>query len=358
MTPVGLAHDYLLVMRGAERTFAAMADEWPDAPIHTTIYDEAGTERRFAGRDVRVSPLQRLGVRQGGFRRLLPLFPWAVGRLDVSEHDVVVSSSSAWAHGVPHRDDAVHVCYCHSPFRYAWHERQTALNEAPAPLRPVLDRVLGRIKRWDAAAHERLTRHVANGRLTQQRISDFYGIEADVVYPPVDVDRFTHAEPEDFILVVGELVAHKRADVALEGAARADVPAKVVGSGPEAERWKARFPGAEFLGRVDDDALGKLYARCRAYVTCAVEEFGITTVEAQAAGRPAVAPRAGGASEIVQEGVTGVLLDRNDPDEVAQVLRDTDFTRFRWAACAENAQRFSVPRFRGEIRAQVDAATG
>ena len=131
--PVGLAHDYLLVLSGAERTFAAIADIWPEAPIHTLLFDDEGTQGRFDGRDVRTSALQRLGIGQAQFRRLLPLYPTVVRSLDVGEHDVVVSSSSAFAHGVRPRRRRRHVCYCHSPFRYAWHERERGLAEVPAP---------------------------------------------------------------------------------------------------------------------------------------------------------------------------------------------------------------------------------
>src|SRR5829696_3644903 len=131
MAGVALVHDYLLVMRGAERTFAAMAEIWPQAPIHTLLYDAEGTGGQFAGRTVRTSPLQALGARQRGFRAALPLFPTAVRRLDLRDFRCIVSSSSAFAHGVRKPEGARHVCYCHAPFRYAWHERERARSELP-----------------------------------------------------------------------------------------------------------------------------------------------------------------------------------------------------------------------------------
>src|SRR3954469_22704555 len=143
-------------MRGAERTFSAMADLWADAPIYTTLYCSQGTEARFAGRTVHTSYLQRTGTKQGSFRRLLPLYPSAVERLPVHGHDVIVSSSSAFAHGIRAHPDAVHVCYCHSPFRYAWHEREVALREVPRVLRPYVARALDRIRRWDLRASQRV----------------------------------------------------------------------------------------------------------------------------------------------------------------------------------------------------------
>jgi glycosyltransferase involved in cell wall biosynthesis len=355
---IGLAHDYLLVMRGAERSFAALADEWPQAPIYTTLYDEAGTDRRFAGRDVRTSPLQRFGVRQRNFRALLPLFPWAVRRLDARRHDVILSSSSAWAQGIRQSPDAVHVCYCYTPFRYAWHERATALREVPPLTRPALDGLLAGLKAWDIRSHRQVTHHVAISELTRRRIHEAYGVDSTIVYPPVEVERFTPAKPEDFVLIVGELVSHKRVHVALEAAERAGLPAKVVGDGPEAERWRARFASAEFVGRLDDEALAALYPRALALVMPNVEEFGITAVEAQAAGRPVVANAAGGALETVLDGKTGVLVPDAQVDSLAEALRETDFTRFSPEACRRNAERFSAAEFRRRMREVVERVAG
>lgn len=344
-------------MRGAERTFAAIADCWPEAPILTTLYDPDAMGGRLAGHPVSPSPLQHLRIRQRGFRRLLPVLPWAVSRLDGSEFDVLVSSSSAFAHGIRARDDAVHVCYCHSPFRYAWHERDTGLGEAPAPLRPALALALDRVRKWDVKAHSRVTAHIANGRLTQARIAQYYGRDSVIVHPPVEVDRFAPGTAEDWFLMVGELVSHKRIHVALAAAERAGVAVKVVGEGPELGRWRAAYPRAEFLGRVDDPTLASLYARARALIVPNLEEFGITAVEAMAAGRPVVAPAAGGAGETVIGGETGILLDRGDEDEIAEVLRETDFDRFDPLTTRRNAERFAPDRFRHRLRAEVERVT-
>ncbi len=354
---IGLVHDYLLVMRGAERTFAAMADAWPAAPLYTTLYDPQGTQGRFAGREVRTSPLQRLGSQQASFRRLLALYPWAVGRLDVGEHDVVVSSSSAFAHGVRPREGAVHLCYCHSPFRYAWHKRETALGEVPPAARPALRGVLAGIRRWDLRASARVDRYVANSQLGRRRIAEIWGRDAAVIPPPVEIERFSIGVAQEHILVVGELVAHKRIDTILEAARRARAAVRVVGEGPERARWETRFPEARFLGRLDDRALAGEYASARALVIANLEEFGITAVEAQAAGRPVVAPRAGGTGETVLDGTTGVLLDEVSVDTLAQALRHTDFDGMDPSAARRNAERFSVAAFQAALRAEVRSLT-
>lgn len=354
-----LVHDYLLVMRGAERTFLAIAECWPDAPISTLLYDEAGTGGAFAGRSITTSYLQRLGARQDRFRLLLPLFPRAVERLPIAPARVVVSSSSAFAVGICPPPGATHVCYCHSPFRYVWHERQRAIEEFPAPLRPLGRRLLDRIRRWDEAASRRVDHFIANSELTRQRIGDFYGRESTVVHPPVDVDRFQpEADHDDYFLVVSELVRHKNVDVALAAAAQAGVPIKVVGDGPEAGALRATYGGsAEFLGRLGDAELASVYARARAFAMPAVEEFGIVAVEAHAAGRPVLAAGAGGALEIVVEGETGVFVPPRDVEATAAAMREVDWDGFDPVAIRARAERFATARFQERIRHQVKLAT-
>jgi glycosyltransferase involved in cell wall biosynthesis len=351
---VGLVHDYLLTMRGAERTFAAIADCWPDAPIYTTLYSAEGTRGRFEGRELKTSYLQRLGIGQRGFRRLLPLYPRAVERLPVQSHDVVISSSSAFAHGVKPRDGAVHICYCHSPFRYVWHEGRAALEEVSFAARPLLAVMLSRIRHWDLEAARRVTHYVANSLLTRERIADFYRREAVVVHPPVEIDRFVIGEPEDFFLIVTELARHKRVELALEGARLAGLPVTVVGDGPDRARLESTFgSSARFLGAVGDEQLADLYARARALLVPSTEEFGIAMVEAQAAGRPVVAVDTGGAREIVIDGDTGVLVSPPTPDSFAEVLREVDFERFSAEQIRRNAERFSSDRFKAKLHREV-----
>lgn len=353
---VSLVHDYLLVMRGAERTFAALADLYGQAPILTLLYDERGTNGRFVGRSITTSPLQRFGVGQATFRRLLPLYPWAIGRLRVPESEVVLSSSSAFAHGVNVPPGAVHVCYCHAPFRYAWYEQQRALSETAAPLRPLLRAQLARMRRWDLAASRRVDVYIANSQLTRERIKRYYNRDATIVHPPVETDRFAPGSPGDSLLVVSEIVRHKRVRVALEAARRARVSIRVVGSGPEHAALSEAYPEAEFLGRVDDRELVGLYATARAVVVPSMEEFGITAVEAQAAGRPVIAAAAGGALETVLDGQTGRLAVLDDVDSFAQAIKGIDELDFDPARAVQNAERFSVASFRRLISDQVTKA--
>jgi glycosyltransferase involved in cell wall biosynthesis len=351
---VALAHDYLLVLRGAERTFAAMAEAFPEAPVHTLLYDRAATGQHFDGRDVRTSFLQRTSVRQDGFRRLLPLFPLAADRMDLSDARLVVSSSSAFAHGFRAAADAVHVCYCHSPFRYVWHERGRALTEFPPALRSGGRRLLDRVRAWDLKASERVTHYVANSKVTQERIAEFYGRESTVIHPPVAVERFRRGTPEDFFLVVCELVRHKNVDVALDAARRVGARVVVVGTGPDRERLvREHGDHAEFRGRIDDDQLADLYSRCRALLMPAVEEFGITAVEAMAAGRPVIACAKGGALETVTP-KTGVLVPVRDVDALAEAMQYSDFTSFDPEHLRRRAERFSTAVFQQNLTLEVE----
>ena len=353
---ISLVHDYLLVMRGAERTFAAIADLYADAPIFTLLHDEQGTSGRFRGRTIATSPLQRLGVSQSSFRRLLPLYPYAIERLELPDCDVVLSSSSAFAHGVRVPDGAVHVCYCYTPFRYAWDEESYALREISPVLRPLLRRQLGRIRRWDLEASRRVDAYIAISELSRRLIKLHYGRDAPVIHPPVETRRFAPGNAGDSLLVVSELLRHKRVRLALEAARRAGAPIQVVGAGPSLAALKEDYPEAEFLGRASDHDLAELYARARAVVMPGVEEFGITAVEAQAAGRPVIAAAAGGALETVLDGQTGLLATPDDPDAFAVAIKAIDELDFVPGHAVEHAQGFSVASFQRQLASYVDSA--
>ncbi len=354
---IALVHDYLIGMRGADRAFAVIADSWPDAPIYTLLYDEEGTDGIFKGREIHTSYLRSLHAKRDGFRRLLPLFPRAVEHLPVQEYDLVISSSSAFAHGVRTAPGAVHVCYCHTPFRYAWVEEQRALDEMRPIMRPALRRYLRWMRKWDVEASRRVTNYVAVSETTRHRIHEVWGRQSTIVHPPVDVDRFSIGSAEDYLLVVTELVRHKRVELALEAARRAGRKIKVVGGGPELGQLREAFGGsAEFLGRVSDEQVESLCAGALALVVPGVEEFGIAAVEAQAAGRPVIAAAAGGVLETVIPGMTGVLVTPGDVDELALAMRETPFDRFDPNFIKAQAGFFSVDAFKRRLAIQVGHA--
>jgi glycosyltransferase involved in cell wall biosynthesis len=225
---------------------------------------------------------------------------------------MVVSSSSAWAHAARHSPDAVHVSYCHNPFRYLWNEYERTLAERRDPItRSALRDVFRRWRAWDLAASRRVDAYVTNSVATQERIRRCYRRESTVVYPPVDTARFTPEPPGDHYLVLSELVSHKRIDTIVRAFSELGLPLVVAGDGPHAGHLRRlAASNVSFAGRVSDQDAGALLTSCRALVVAANEEFGIAAVEAQAAGRPVIARAAGGLIETVRDGVTGVLLER------------------------------------------------
>ncbi len=355
---VALIHDFLLDLRGAERVFAAICDRWPEADVFTAVYDERGTEGRFADRTIHTSFLQRLRPTSRTFRPLLPFYPHAVESFDLRGYDTVISSSSAWAHGVLVDPGAVHVCYCHNPFRYAWTEREATLRARNPVVRPALRVLLSQWRQWDWIAAQRVDRYVANSRTTAERVRRYLGREASVLHPPVEIDRFTPGIAGEHYVVLAELMAHKRIDIAVEAFSRLGLPLVVVGDGPEGRRLRRMAgPNVTFTGRIRDEQVADLLGTARALVVTATEEFGIAAVEALAAGRPVIALDEGGVRESVEPGVTGAFYESNDPAALAATVLAFDALGVDPAACRSAAERFSVWRFQDRLAAIVAEAT-
>jgi glycosyltransferase involved in cell wall biosynthesis len=354
---VALVHDFLLDLRGAERVFAAICDMWPGADVFTAVYDERGTEGRFAERDVNTSFLQRLRPTASTFRPLLPLYPYAIESFDLGGYDLVISSSSAWAHGVIVDERATHICYCHNPFRYAWSERESTLASRSPALRAGLRWVFNRWRQWDWIAAQRVDTYVASSTLTRRRIERYYGRRATVVHPAVETSRFSTGPVGDYYLVVSELMFHKRIEVAIKAFNHLRLPLVVVGDGPETRRLRRiAGPTIRFEGRVPDGRVAELMRGAKALVVTAAEEFGIAAVEAQAAGRPVIALAEGGACETVVDGETGVFYDRSDPAALAETVAAFDPLAFDPADCVEQARRFDIARFRDGLKRVVSDA--
>jgi glycosyltransferase involved in cell wall biosynthesis len=353
---VALIHDFLLDLRGAERVFLALCELYPDAPIYTPVYDPRGTEGRFADRDVRTSFLQRVRPTARTFRGLLPFYPSAVESFDMSGFDLIVSSSSAWAHAVICDESAVHVSYCHNPFRYVWNDRDATLAQRDPVTRAALRALFRRWRQWDWIAAQRVNRYVTNSRTTQARIRAYFGRESTVVHPPVDTSRFSPGEVGDSYLVLSELMPHKRIDVAVQAFNRLGLPLVVAGDGPDMRRLR-RLAGSNvsFAGRVTDATAAELLASSRALVVTGTEEFGIAAVEAQAAGRPAIAPSRGGALETVRDSITGRLWD-GGVDDLVDAVKSFDTQAVDPDACVANAKRFDTSVFLTSFPREVERA--
>jgi glycosyltransferase involved in cell wall biosynthesis len=354
---VALVHDFLLDLRGAERVFSAICDAWPEADVYTAVYDERGTEGRFAARAPRTTFLQRLRPTSATFRPLLPFYPHAIESLDLRGYDVVISSSSAWAHGVLVDPGAVHVSYCHNPFRYAWSERDATLAARSPLTRAPLRLLFSRWRQWDWIAAQRVDRYVANSHMTAARVRRYFGRESDVLHPPVELERFAPGAVGEHYLVVAELMAHKRIDVAIEAFNRLREPLVVVGDGPHQRRLRRlAAPTVRFTGRLPDAEVAALLRSSKALVVTAAEEFGIAAVESLASGRPVIALEAGGVLESVRAGETGAYYEHSDPGSLAEAVAAFDPASVDPAACVAAAQRFGTGRFQAALRRIVAEA--
>lgn len=348
-----VVHDYLNQRGGAERVALELARLWPGAPIYTSLHRPKSTLQDFREHDVRTTFLSRLPTDRG-FRNLLPLYPAAFRALGMLDQDLVVSSSSGWAHGVRTSPGTVHVVYCHTPAR--WLHRHEHLGSGSARQR-LARPVLGALRRWDRAAACRADRYVANSENVRGRIRAAYGIDAEVVHPPVEVDRFRPRPRGERLLVVSRLLPYKRVDLAIEAANRAGLPLDVIGSGPSYKQLRALAgPTVRFDRRLEDAAITDLMENCRALVLPGDEDFGITPVEALAAGKPVVAFAAGGALETLEDGFTGAMFHEPSADALLAALRRAEQLETPPEALAERARRFSPQAFRAGILAAVERA--
>ncbi|HET9017277.1 MAG TPA: glycosyltransferase [Thermomicrobiaceae bacterium] len=355
---VALIHDYLNQYGGAERVLEALHAVYPNAPVYTSIYAPDLMPTAYRDWDVHTSFMQRLPGVHRHHQPYLPLYPLAFGRLALAGYDVVLSSSSAWAKGVRKPPGAIHVCYCHSPMRFAWDFGRYAQRERlGAAARAVVPPLLGWLRRWDVRTAGLVDAFVANSTAVARRIREYWGRESTVIYPPVDTRGarpVPATEVDDYYLLVSRLVPYKRFDVAIRAFNALGLPLKIVGAGrARADLERIAGPTVEFLGAVSDEEKYRLYARCRAAVFPAEDDFGIAQVEVQASGRPAIAFAAGGALDTVDDGATGVLFTPQTPEALVAAVRRFESLTFSTEEIARRAERFGRDRFERQIRAFV-----
>ncbi len=356
---VTLVHDWLNQYGGAERVLEHLHALYPAAPIHTSMYWREGLPECYRSWEIRTTWMDRLPGIYRHHQRYFPLYALAFARLDLrSAGDLVLTNKSGFCHGV--RTGAVpQLCYCLAPTRYVWEFEAYAAREALSPaLRVALRPVVAALRRWDYAVAQRETTHfVAISREIQARIRRYYGRESVILHPPADLARFRPAAThDDYYLIVSRLIPYKRIDLAVRAFTRLGQRLLIAGTGRDREALEALAgPTVEFLGYVPDEEVVELYARCRAFVFPGREDFGITPLEAQAAGRPVIAYGAGGALDTVIEGETGTFFHALTPEALAAAVTRFDADAVDPLACRANAERFAPERFARELGALVEA---
>ena len=360
---IALVHDWLTGMRGGEKVLEAIAELFPGATIHTLLHVKGSVSPGLEAHPGKRSFVQWLPSAARHYRQYLPLFPTAIEQFDFDPYDLVISTSHCAAKSVVVPGRARHICYCHSPMRYAWDQFESYFGEAQVGrtrsrlLRPVL----ARMARWDRDTAGRVDRYVANSHYVAGRIRRYYNRGSTVVYPPVDTEFYRHdptRRPASFFLAVSALVPYKRLDVAIRACGLNGAELKIVGRGPEEARLRALTAetgaNVEFTGWLSDDRIRDLYQDCQAALMPGVEDFGMVPVEAQACGRPVVALAQGGAVESVVDGVTGVLVRDPSVGAFANALRTAAGIPFDSAAIRRHAESFGKARFQDQFRQIID----
>ena len=354
-----LVHDWLTNLAGAERVIMALHETFPDAPIYTSVFvPELFPE--LADADVRTSFLQKIPLARKKHQAFPVLRTVAFENFDLSEYDVVISSCHAESKGVITQPDTLHICYCYTPIRYYWGGYIDYLNRPMfGPLNPLVKAVMpfmaSYMRVWDRCAADRVDVFVATCNNVAKRIRKYYRRDPLVIYPPVNTERFKPATSVgDYFLVAGRQIPYKRTDIAVKAFNKLGLPLKIAGNGTELEYLKSiARPNIEFLGRISDDELAEVYSRCLAFVFPQDEDFGITPLEAMAAGRPVIAYRGGGALETVVEGQTGVFFDAQDDDCLIDAVKSFKPEEFKTEILREHARKFDVSAFKGNFEQLV-----
>ncbi len=361
MLKLALVHDWLNQIGGAEDVLEVLARHFRDSPIYTSIYARDRMPAYYRDWDIRPLWLNNLPAIHNQHQIFLPLYPLAWHNLLLADFDMILSNKSGFCHGLRFDKRALHICYCLTPTRYVW-QLDTYLDgeDLGIAAKWLLKPLIALLRRWDYAAAQRVTHFIAISSAVKERIRRYYNRDASVIFPPVDTARFQPAPSnaiEDYYLIVSRLIPYKRIDLAVKAAAELRLPLKIAGAGRDLERLRALAGDmVEFLGFVPDEELPHLMAKCKALIFPGLEDFGITPVQAQAAGRPVIAFRGGGALDTVIPTVTGEFFSHATVDSLKEVWRNFDPDAYNPEEIRSHALRFDTSIFIERIRAYIEQA--
>jgi len=354
---IALVHDYLMQDGGAERTLLAFHRLFPTAPIFTLFYDPKRAHPDFTTAKIIPSFLNSFPFAPSKYQWYLPLMPHAAESIDLSGYDLILSSSSSIIKGIIAPPGATHICYCHNPTRFLWQERHGYVNDLPQPgiIKRLLPFYLHHLRQWDIIAADRPDVLLTNSKTSQERIRRFYRRDAKVIFPPVDTHLIQPSSTNDgYWLIGGRLVGYKRFDLAVTAFARLNLPLKVFGTGPEEKKLRRLAgPKTEFVGAVDEKAKFELYRNAIGFLYPHVEDFGITAIEAMAAGKPVIAYGKGGIVETVVDGKTGKFFHIQSWEALANLILRFDPTQFSHTDIRAHAEQFSHQRFAEELKQTI-----
>ena len=354
---VAILHDWLNQIGGAENVLEVLVSMFPDAPVFTTIYAPNLMPPAYRAWDIRPSWLNRAPGIHRHHQPYLPFYPAAVRSLDLRDYDLILSNKSGFIHGVKTRPGQRHLCYCLAPTRYVWNYGAYADREQLGRLAGLtLTPLIAWLRRWDYQAAQRVDAFCAISSEIQQRIQSYYQRQAHVIAPPVDTDRFQPlAQPKgDYYFIVSRLIPYKRIDLAVQACTRLGKRLIIAGEGRDRAALEAMAgPTVEFRGRLPWAEVVQLMANCKAFIFPGHEDFGITPVEAQACGRPVLAYAGGGALDTVIEGQTGIFFRRQTIESLIEAMHALETTAFDPAQIRQQAERFSIPRFKQELTAWI-----
>jgi glycosyltransferase involved in cell wall biosynthesis len=347
-----VVHDYFTQLGGAEIVAQELVRMLPSADLYSTVAIPECMPIGLKSVAVKTSWMQRLPRMKDLYRFYFLLYPFGVSSLDLSQYDLVISSSSGYAKGVRTNRDAIHICYCHTPMRWAWSFDSYSARESMGSLqRALVPHLAELLRQWDTGASRQPDHFVANSRTVAARIQRAYGRTAEVIHPPIDLTRFKPShEQGDFYLVLSRLVSYKRIDLAVQACTDLKRRLFVIGDGPDRARLASiAGPTVTFLGRLPNAEVEHYASRCRALLFPGEEDFGMAPLEIAAAGRPTIAYRAGGAVETIVEDVTGVFFDHQTPSDLASAIRRFETMDWRADILSAHASKFGIDVFRNSL---------
>jgi glycosyltransferase involved in cell wall biosynthesis len=351
---IALVHDYLVQYGGAERVLECFAEIFPEAPIYTLVYNKKLMHGNFSRKDIRTSFLQKFPMASARHRIFPQFMPVAIEQFDFSDYDLVLSDSSSFAKGIITGPETLHICYMHTPMRFAWDDCQKYNNDFYFPIfiKKIVPFAMNYIRIWDRVSADRPDKIIANSNFVAKRIKKYFRRDSVVINPPIDIEKFkVNKEKEKYFITAGRFMAYKRFDITIKAFNKLGIPLKILGRGPEFKNLKKMAKNnIEFLGRVSDEELADYFSKCQAFIFPQEEDFGLTAIEAMACGTPLIAYRGGDIVEHMEEGKTGLFFENQTPEDIVEVVKNFKASFYDGEYIRSRVLKFDKKYFKDKIK--------